>query len=147
MPLASFVIEFLSSKLIGSGLCGRPCSLLPLLGGASTSLAATRVVVVVIVVVGLQNFASQLLLPPVDICVKLVAVLSDRELLVVVDRDIDAPSAHWLVVWVVELGHVGVPQSLVCRQTPSWVELQQIAKQVESVVTRCWEQIPKAARL
>ena len=109
--------------------------MLALLGlGASTTLASASVVVVVIVVVGLQNLASQLLLASVDIGVEFVAVLPDRELLVVVDGDVDATRAHGLVVDVVELGHVVVPQGLLCRKAPSRVELKQVSEKVKCVI-------------
>jgi len=73
----------------------------------SSAAPAWRLVVVVIVVVGCKDALSELLLPPVDIRVQLVAVLTNRELLIVVDGDVDAASAHWLVLRVVELGDVG----------------------------------------
>jgi hypothetical protein len=85
-------------------------------------------------VVGLQDLLAQLLLPLVDVGVQLVAVLADRELLVVVDWDVDSTGAVRLVVRVVELGHVGMSQSLVSGQTSAWVELEKVAKQVKGVV-------------
>lgn len=72
------------------------------------------VVVVVIIVVRLQNALPKFLLSAVDICIKFVSVLPDRELLVVVDRDIDAPLASRLILGIVELSYIGVFQSLVC---------------------------------
>ncbi len=82
--------------------------------GASSALgSASTVVVVVIIVVGLQDTLSQLLLSAVDVCIQFVTVFPDRELLVVVDWDVDAPRAHWLVLRVVELGHIGMSQSLI----------------------------------
>lgn len=97
--------------------------------------------------VRLQDAATQLLLPPVDIRVEFVSVLSDRELLVVVDRDVDSARAHRLVVLVVELLHVVVPQGLLCRQALARVELQQVAEQVQSVVRGRWEHISQTSRL
>ena len=84
-------------------------SLLALLRcGATASLGGctSTVVVVVVVVVALQDSLPQLLLSPVDVRIQLVAVLADRKLLVVIDRDVDATCANWLVLWVVELCHV-----------------------------------------
>ena len=82
----------------------------------------------------LQDALSELLLSSVDVCVQFVTVLPDRELLVVVDGDIDASSAHWLVLRIVELGHIRVSQSLIGCQTAHWVELQKVPQQVEGVV-------------
>lgn len=59
-----------------------------------------------------------------DVCVELVAVLADREFLVVVDRDVDGLRAHWLVCGVVELSNERVLQTLLCGQTLAWVEDQ-----------------------
>lgn len=89
-----------------------PSHVASLLLSAATTASSTRGVVVVVVVVGLQDLFPQFLFALVDIGVQAVAVLPDRELLVVVDRDVDAPSAHWLVLRVVELSHVRVPQGL-----------------------------------
>ena len=97
--------------------------------------------------VGCKDALSELLLPPVDIRVQLVAVLTNRELLIVVDGDVDAASAHRLVLRVVELGNVGVAKGLVCRQTPVGVELQQAAQQVQRIVGGRWKQVTEAARL
>jgi len=73
-----------------------------------------------------KDLFAQLLLSLVDVCVQFVAVLSDRELLVVVDRDVDLPRANWLVIWVVELRHVRVAKGLLGGETLSWVELQKV---------------------
>jgi len=100
----------------------------------STSLRGTPTVVLVIVVVRLQDAFPQLLLSSVDIRVQFVAVLPDRELLVVVDGNVDAASAHRLVLRVVELSHIRVSQCLVCGQTPHWVELQQVSQHIQRVV-------------
>ena len=103
---------------------------------ARLSLAATSsvVVLVVIVMVGLQDALPQLLLPSVDVCVQFVSVLADRELLVVIDRNVDATRANRFVLRVVELCYIGVSEGLICRQTPSRVELKQAAEQVQGVV-------------
>ena len=79
-----------------------------LLSTATTAGSSRLVVVVVIVVVGSQDLLSQLLLSLVDISVKFVSILSNRELLVIINRDVDFPVADWLIVWVVELSNVGV---------------------------------------
>jgi len=63
-------------------------------------------------VVGLEDALSEFLLPPVDIVVEFVAVLSDREFLVVINGNVDAARTNRLVFRVVELGNVGVSQGL-----------------------------------
>ena len=125
-------------------------SLLALLRcGATASLGGrtSAVVVVVVVVVALQDALPQLLLSPVDVRVQLVAVLADRKLLVVIDRDVDTARAHRLILRVVELCHVRVAQRLFSRQAPIRVELQQVAQQVKCIIARRREQVTQSARL
>ena len=55
-----------------------------------------------------EDALSELLLSAVDVSVQLVAILANRELLVVIDWNVDATRAHWLVLWVVELSHIWV---------------------------------------
>jgi hypothetical protein len=81
-------------------------------------------IVVVVVVVALEDLLAQFLLTLVDIRVEFVAVLADREFLVVVNRDHDLARANGLVVRVVELGHVGVAKSLVRRKAFGRVKLK-----------------------
>ena len=103
------------------------CVLLLLLRVAATScltcvLAATSSSVILgltthLLIVRLmlsEDLLTHFLLPLVDIRIKLVTIFSDRELLVVVDRDVDAPIANGLILRIVELSYVGVFQSLVC---------------------------------
>jgi hypothetical protein len=59
-------------------------------------------------VVRLHDLLAQLFLSLVDISVEFVPVLSNRELLVVINRDVDFPVTDWLIIWVVELSNVGV---------------------------------------
>ena len=99
-----------------------------LLRAAATTLRSrTTPVIVVVVVVGLKDALPQFLLPPVDIRVQLVAVFANRELLVVVNRNVDSARTHRLVLRVMELSHVGVSQRLLCRQSSVRVEMQQVA--------------------
>ena len=58
--------------------------------------------------VRLHDLLAQLFLSLVDISVEFVPVLSNRELLVVINRDVDFPVTDWLIIWVVELSNVGV---------------------------------------
>ena len=95
----------------------------------------------------LQDALPQFLLPPVDVGVKLVAVLADRKLLVVVDRDVNAARTHRLILRIVELGDVGMTKGLFSCQTSIWVELQKVTQQVESVVRSRGKHISKALGL
>lgn len=79
-----------------------------------------------LLVIGLvlgEDLFSEFLFAFVDVLVQLVSVLSDRELLVVINWDVDLLGANWLFVWVVELGNVRVLQSLVSCQSFVWIEL------------------------
>ena len=109
--------------------------------------AAAAPIVVVVVVVALQDLLAELLLSLVDVRVQLVAVLPNRELLVVVNRNVDLPRANRLVVRVVELRHVRVAQRLVCRQPLVRVELKQVTQKVQRVVRSRWEHVAQAAGL
>ena len=115
-------------------ILGSHIAALLLLGTATTACSRRLVVVVVVVVVGLQDLLAQLLLSFVDVRVQFVSVLSDRELLVVIDWNVNLPSADWLILRVVELGHIWVAQSLFCGQSSIWIELQQVAEKIQSVV-------------
>lgn len=84
------------------------------LGRALALTAAPRTIVVIVVVVRLQNLLAQLLLAFMNIRVEFVTVFADGELLVVVDRDVNLSGADRLVICVVELGHVGMAQCLLC---------------------------------
>ena len=56
--------------------------------------------------VGLHDLFAQLLLSLVYISIKFVPVFSDRELLVIIDWDVDLSSANRLIIRVVELSNV-----------------------------------------
>ena len=102
-------------------LLGRPCVTARGLRGATTSSRPTHLLVVCLMLG--QDLLSHLLLSLVDIRVEFVSVLSNRELLVVVNWDEDLLSADWLFIWVVELGHVRVLKGLLGGESLSWVEL------------------------
>ena len=99
-------------------------SLLALLGlSASTGAAATCAAVVVVVVVRRKDFASKFLLSSVDVRVEAIAVFADRELLVIVNWDLNPAGAHGLVLGVVELSNIRMAQHLFCCQSPVRVKL------------------------
>lgn len=54
--------------------------------------------VVVVVVVALEQFFAQFLLSFVDVLVQFVAVLTNREFLIVINRDVDLALAVGLVL-------------------------------------------------
>lgn len=95
----------------------------------------------------LQYLLSKFLLAFVDISIELVAVLPDGKLLVVIDRDVDFLGTHWLVLRVMELGNVGVSESLLCSQALMRVELEQRLQKVERVVRSCGKHISEALGL
>lgn len=70
--------------------------------------------VLLVVVVRGHDLLAELLLPLVNICVKLVSVFSDGEFLVVVNWDVDSSVADGFVIRVVELSDVRVSQRLFC---------------------------------
>ena len=95
----------------------------------------------------LEDLLSELLLAFVDISIELVAVLSDGELLIVVNRDVDLLAAHWLVLRVVELGHIRVSQGLLCCQTLVRVKLKKALQKVQGIIRGCRENISQALGL
>ena len=99
------------------------------------------------VMVRLHDLLAQLLLPLVYVGVEFVPVFSNRELLVVVDRDVNLSCADWLVIGVVELSYVWMPESLLCTQAFVRVELQQVSQHIQCVVWRSWEHVSEALGL
>ena len=55
-----------------------------------------------------EDLFPKFLLAFVDIRIKLVTILSDREFLVVINWNVDLLRAIWFLVWVVELSYVRV---------------------------------------
>ena len=70
-----------------------------------------------------EDLLSHFLLSLVDVGVKFVSVLTDRELLVIVNWDEDLFQAIWLLIWVVELSDVWVLKSLLSGESLAWIEL------------------------
>lgn len=110
---------------------------------AATATSAGSAHLLVIRLVLRQDLLPHLLLPLMDIRIKLIAVLLDRELLVVVDRNEDFLSANWFLLWVVELLDVGVLQSLLRGQPLVRIKLKQILQQVKRVFGRGREHVSK----
>ena len=107
----------------------------------------TAAIVVVVVLVRLQSLFAQFLLALVDVAVQLVPVLSNRELLIVVNRNHNLTRAHWLIISVVELGNVGVSESLLGRQSLIRVKLQQRLQHIQSLIGSSWENVSQTAHL
>ena len=61
-----------------------------------------------------------------DIRIELVSVLTDRELLIIVNWDIYFLSANWFLVWVVELGDVWMLQGLLSSESLVWVKVKEV---------------------
>ena len=103
--------------------------------------------VLLVVVVRRHDLLAELLLSLVYVGIQLVSVLSDRELLVVVDRDVDPSVTDWFVVRVVELCHVRVSQRLLGREALVRVKLEQVLNQVDGLVRCAWEHVSDAPLL
>ena len=71
-------------------------------------LASLIRVLLLAAVMRLHDLFAQLFLSLVDISVEFIPILSNRELLVVINGDVNFPVADWLIIWVVELSNVGV---------------------------------------
>ena len=76
------------------------------------SLEFTTSVVVIVVMMRLKDLLSKFLLALVDISVELVTIFADRELLIIINRDINLLAAHRLILRIVELRYIGMSQCL-----------------------------------
>ena len=80
--------------------------------------------------VRLKYLLSEFLLALVDISIELVTVFANRELLVVVNRNVNFLAANRLILRVVELRNIGVSQGLFRRESLMRVEVEQALKKV-----------------
>ena len=108
---------------------------------AVPSCVPLRALVGLAVVMRRHDLFAELLLSLMYVGVQLVSVLPDRELRVVVDRDVDPPVADWFVVRVVELGDIRVPQGLLGGQALGGIELEEVTDQVDSLIRGAWEHV------
>ena len=83
-------------------------------------------VVVVIVVMGLEYFFPELLLSPVNVCIQLISIVPNRELLIIIDWDVDLHCANRFVVRVVKLSNVWMLQCLLSCQSLVWIKMHQV---------------------
>ena len=96
-----------------------------MVGGRLLRLARSTHLVVVSLVLG-QNLLSHLLLPLVDIRIELISIFSDREFLVVINRNENLFVTNWLFLRIMELSHVRVLQCLLSRKPLSWIEIKEV---------------------
>jgi len=80
--------------------------------------------------VRLKYLLSEFLLALVDISIELVTVFANRELLVVVNGNVNFLAANRLILRVVELRNIGVSQGLFRRESLMRVEVEQALKKV-----------------
>lgn len=78
----------------------------------------------------MEDLLAELLLTLVDVCIELISVLTDGELLVVINGNVDLLGAHWFILGVVELAHIRVAECLFCCETFQGVEVKQAFQEV-----------------
>ena len=82
----------------------------------------------------LKDLLSKFLLALVDISVELVTIFADRELLIIINRDINLLAAHRLILRIVELRHIGMSQRLFSSKSLVRVEVQEALEKVQRIV-------------
>ena len=106
----------------------------------AASLSAVTHLLVISLMLG-QQLLPHFLLSFVDIRIELVSVFSDREFLVVINRNVDFLRADWFLIRIVELRDVRVLKSLCCSKSLVGVELQKVLDKVESFIRSSWEHV------
>ncbi len=74
--------------------------------------------------VALHNLLSELLSALVNVLVELVSVLPDGELLIIVDRDVDAHRAIRFFGGVMELRNIGMLENLLSGKSLARIEIK-----------------------
>lgn len=82
----------------------------------------------------LKDLLSKFLLALVDISVELVTIFADRELLIIINRDINLLAAHRLILRIVELRYIGMSQRLFGGKSLVRVEVQEALEKVQRIV-------------
>lgn len=119
-----------------SCLCSLICNdLFSLILFLSCRGACSTSVLIVVIMVRLEDLLSKFLLSLMNISIKLISVLSDWELLVIINWDEDFLVAVGFIFGVVELGHVRVTKCLFCSQTSVRVEMQKVFQEVKCIIT------------
>ncbi len=95
----------------------------------------------------LKKLLPQFLLPLMDVSIQFVPVLSDWELPIIINGNVDLLQAWWFVFWVMELSNVGVSQSLLSSESFVRVECHQVPEQVNSIITGCRKDVSQFSLL
>jgi hypothetical protein len=82
----------------------------------------------------LKDLLPKFLLALVDISVELVTIFADRELLIIINRDINLLAAHRLILRIVELRYIGMSQCLFGGKSLVRVEVQEALEKVQRIV-------------
>lgn len=82
----------------------------------------------------LKDLLPKFLLALVDISVELVTIFADRELLIIINRDINLLAAHRLILRIVELRYIGMSQRLFGGKSLVRVEVQEALEKVQRIV-------------
>jgi hypothetical protein len=82
----------------------------------------------------LKDLLPKFLLALVDISIELVTIFADRELLIIINRDINLFAAHRLILRIVELRYIGMSQCLFCGKSLVRVEVQEALEKVQRIV-------------
>lgn len=61
-----------------------------------------------------------------DVCIEFVPILSNGELLIIIDRDVDFLLADRLIIRVMKLSNVRMSQGLISRESFIRVELKEV---------------------
>ena len=114
----------------------------------SSSLSWTTLsIVIVVVVVRLKDLLPLFFLIPVNVWVQFISIFPDRELLVVINRDVNLLGTDWFIVGVVELSDIWMLQSLLSCESFARVKLHQILEQIDGVVAGSGEDVSNSPGL
>ena len=105
--------------------------------GVALSLTGGTRLTAHLLVVGLvlsEDFLAHFFASLMNIRVEFVAVLLDRELLVIINWNENLLCANWFLVGIMELVHVRMLESLLCSQSLVGVELKQVLEEIKSVL-------------
>jgi hypothetical protein len=90
---------------------------------------------------------TALLLPLAkDLVIQAITVILNGKLYIVINRDFDDMIALRLIIWIVELGHIWVTQSLFCRDAFLRVEEEAAFDEVQGCLISSWEDFCKWPR-
>lgn len=78
------------------------------------------------------------------VSIQFIPILSDGELLVVINRNIDLLGANGFIIRIVELTHIRMLQTLLSCESLVRIEYHQVLQHVQSVITGCWKHISQS---